>query len=102
MKTAPWSILPSAHIPVNDRQSHARTFEFVGAMQTLEDTEQFPHIVHAETHAIVFDDVRALGGAALPAQCNRGLLGFAAIFQCVGNKVDPYLAQQPPVGMGNR
>ena len=72
---------------MNDRQSHARAFEFVGAMQALEDAEQFAHILHAKTHAIVFDGIRAFGATALSTQCNSGLLRFAAILQRVGYEV---------------
>src|SRR5580692_5978068 len=81
---SPYAPAVSGNNPVYDRQSHACAFEFVGAVQTLEDTEQFFHVFHVESHAIVLDGIGAFGCGALRAKGDSRLGRLAAIFERVG------------------
>src|SRR5438477_565822 len=42
---------------LHDGQADARAFVILGAVQPLEDAEEFVGILHIETHAVVFDKV---------------------------------------------
>lgn len=68
----------SPTVPVNDSlhrcQSDSRSFEFVLAMQTLEDTEQFIGILLFESDSVVANENRVLTINRNNADVNGGAL----------------------------
>jgi len=43
--------------PMDDRQAHARAFEFLFLVQTLENAEELSGVFHVEAHAVILDTV---------------------------------------------
>src|SRR3989449_4522629 len=54
----------AAAMPVNDalhnRETDSRSFVLLGAMKPLEDSKEFPHVLHVEADSIAFHDIHRL------------------------------------------
>jgi ribonuclease HI len=93
--------MPSDH-PLNDRHTDACPAELLGAVQALKYAKQLVDVRHAEAHTIVSDRIHVFDAIAAPAHLDDGIGRFAAVLECVGNKVYPDLTQKRTVGFRRR
>lgn len=86
--------------PLNDGQAHPGALEIVGAMETLEDLEQFITVPHIEADTVVADVVyrRILLNAV--AHFNESLFPALSEFDGIGKNVDEDLFDEGGISPG--
>ena len=88
-------------VPVDDardcRQSDARAFEILVAMQAIEGAEQFSGVDHIETSAIVLYTPGIL--FCIPSEGHSGMRQFRGKFDGIADKVLDSDARKPRVGV---
>src|SRR2546425_11250048 len=96
----------TAAMPVNDalhnRETDSRSFVLLGAMEPLEDSKEFPHILHVEADSVVFDDIHGLAIVRLGAHFNARLFSRARELEGVGEEVGKDLLQERGVRLAHR
>src|SRR2546422_4507692 len=96
----------AAAMPVNDalhnRETDSCSFIVLGAMEPLEDSKEFPHVLHVEPDSVVFYDIHRLATVRLGAYFDARLFSRARELQGVGEEVGKDLLQERWVRLAHR
>ena len=84
---------------LHNRQAHPCSFVLFGAVQALEDAEEFVYIRHIEAYAVVFDKIDVLPARLATADFDRSHLALAGKFEGIGQEVDQDLLEQGRIGL---
>ena len=80
--------------PRHDGQSNACAFKVFSTVQTLKHSEQFVHILHVETNAVITnEDGQLIVDLNLP-HFNQGFVARSGVFDGVGEQIGEHLPHQ--------
>ena len=89
-----------AHDPLHGRETYARSFEILGAVQALKHTEQFVRVFHVEAHPIIPHENRFPPGNHSFAHRDFGRGSGASIFHGICQQVGENLLDQAGIAFG--
>lgn len=84
---------------LDDRQADAGAFKFLGAVQALEDAEQFVGVFHIETDAVVADENDGFIVHGAQADFNDGGFARPAVFDGIGKQVGKDLFEKARIAI---
>ena len=93
----------AAAMAVNDAadvgEANAGAFELVFSMEALKDTEELVGISHVKSDSVVGDRKNEFGLGGLGSDFNNGGLPAGAVFDRVGDKIDPHEAKHGGIAL---
>ena len=84
---------------VNNRQTDARTLEFLFAVQTLEDLEKFVGILHVKPNSAITNEYHRRALDENLSNLNDGSFPPTRELQCVGEQIEKCLLDESAIAL---
>src|SRR5437868_3014470 len=82
---------------LHNRETYARPWKLIRAVQALEGAKEFLRILHIKAHSVIPYKVNVLIAFGFRAHLDQGILTGAGKLDRIGKQVHEYLSQQGTV-----